>query len=67
MLWTRIKCFEESPEHAKRLVISSPVLSHKKLQSILINPYFKCDEIKLAYKKDDSLKGCIKTSSKKGG
>ena len=31
-------CFEESPEHAKRLVISSPVLSHKKLQSILKIP-----------------------------
>ena len=64
MLWTRIKCFEESPEHAKRLVISSPVLSHKKLQSILKNPYFKCDEIKLAYKKDDCLKDALKLLQK---
>ena len=60
-----LNVFEESPEHAKRLVISSPVLSHKKLQSILINPYFKCDEIKLAYKKDDSLRGALKLLQKK--
>ena len=60
-----LNVFEESPEHAKRLVISSPVLSHKKLQSILINPYFKCDEIKLAYKKDDALKSALKLLQKK--
>jgi glutamate synthase (NADPH/NADH) large chain len=60
-----LNVFEESPEHAKRLVISSPVLSHKKLQSILINSYFKCDEIKLAYKKDDSLRGALKLLQKK--
>ena len=60
-----LNVFEESPEHAKRLVISSPVLSHKKLQSILINPYFKCDEIKLVYKKDDSLRGALKLLQKK--
>ena len=60
-----LNVFEESPEHAKRLVISSPVLSHKKLQSILINPYFKCDEIKLAYKKDDGLKSALKLLQKK--
>ena len=60
-----LNVFEESPEHAKRLVISSPVLSHKKLQSILINPYFKCDEIKLVYKKDDCLKSALKLLQKK--
>ena len=60
-----LNVFEESSEHAKRLVISSPVLSHKKLQSILINPYFKCDEIKLAYKKDDGLKSALKLLQKK--
>ena len=62
---SELNVFEESPEHAKRLVISSPVLSHKKLQSILINPYFKCDEIKLAYKKDESLRGALKLLQKK--
>ena len=60
-----LNVFEESPEHAKRLVIASPVLSHKKLQSILINPYFKCDEIKLVYKKDDGLKSALKLLQKK--
>ena len=62
---SELNVFEESPEHAKRLVISSPVLSHKKLQSILINPYFKCDEIKLAYKKDESLRSALKLLQKK--
>ena len=60
-----LNVFEESAEHAKRLVISSPILSHKKLQSILINPYFKCDEIQLAYKKNDSLRGALKLLQKK--
>ena len=60
-----LNVFEESSEHAKRLVTASPVLSYKKLQSILINPYFKCDEIKLAYKKDDSLSSALKILQKK--
>ena len=60
-----LNVFEESSEHAKRLVTASPVLSYKKLQSILINPYFKCDEIKLAYKKDDNLSSALKILQKK--
>ena len=60
-----LNVFEESSEHAKRLVTASPVLSYKKLQSILINPYFKCDEIKLAYKKDDNLSNALKILQKK--
>ncbi len=60
-----LNIFEETPEHAKRLVTSSPVLSYKKLQSILANPYFKCDEISLEYKKQVDLKSALDVLKKK--
>ena len=55
-----LNIFEETPEHAKRLVTSSPVLSHKKLQSIIENPYFKSDQFKLEFKNSITLKKAIK-------
>ena len=39
-----LNVYEETPEHAIRLVTSTPVLSHKKLQSLLKNKYFSCEE-----------------------
>ena len=60
-----LNIFDETPEHAKRLVTTSPVLSHKKLQSIIANPYFKCEEIKLEYKKQINLKIALETLQKK--
>jgi glutamate synthase (NADPH/NADH) large chain len=54
-----LNIYEESPEHAKRLVTTSPVLSHRKLQSILSNPYFKAQEINLSFEKNISLKKAI--------
>ena len=30
----RTKCFEQSSEHADRIIISSPVLSHSKMQQL---------------------------------
>ena len=54
-----LNIYEESPEHAKRLVTTSPVLSHRKLQSILSNPYFKAHEINLSFEKNISLKKAI--------
>ena len=36
-----LNIYEETPEHAKRLVTTSPVLSYRKLNSITNNPYFK--------------------------
>ena len=54
-----LNIYEESPEHAKRLVTTSPVLSHRKLQSILSNPYFKAQEINLSFEKNISLKEAI--------
>ena len=59
-----LNVYDETPEHAKRLVTSSPVLSYKKLQSILTNQYFKCKEIKLSYKKDDNLENALKALQK---
>ena len=60
-----LNILEETTEHAKRLVTSSPVLSYKKLQSILANPYFKCDEIKLEYKKQVDLESALGVLKKK--
>ncbi|MBR50924.1 MAG: glutamate synthase large subunit [Gammaproteobacteria bacterium] len=60
-----LNIFNETSEHAKRLVTTSPVLSYKKLQSILDNPYFKSDEIKLQYKKDINLKKALNDLKKK--
>ena len=60
-----LNIFEETPEHAKRLVTSSPVLSYKKLQSILCNPYYDCDEIKLEYKRNIDLKTALKNLQRK--
>ena len=59
-----LNVYDETPEHAKRLVTSSPVLSYKKLQSILTNQHFKCKEIKLSYKKDDNLENALKALQK---
>ena len=55
-----LNIYEESKDHAKRLVTTSPVLSHKKLQSIIKNPYFKTKEIPLSYPKNSSVEKAIK-------
>ena len=60
-----LNVFDETPEHAKRLVTTSPVLSHKKLQSIIKNPYFKSDEISLEYSKKTNLQNALKLLNKK--
>ena len=44
-----LNIFEETTEHAKRIVSTSPVLSHKKLNSLLKNPYFKVESFDLVY------------------
>ncbi|MDA9754966.1 glutamate synthase large subunit [Gammaproteobacteria bacterium] len=59
-----LNVYDETPEHAKRLVTSSPVLSYKKLQSIITNQYFKCKEIKLSYNKNDNLENALKALQK---
>ena len=59
-----LNIFDETPEHARRLVTSSPVLSHKKLQSILKNPYFNSDEIVLEYSNKISLRRALESLKK---
>ena len=60
-----LNVYEETPEHAKRLVTSTPVLSHKKLQSILKNKYFSCEEFNLEYSSDKKLLNALKDLQKK--
>ena len=59
-----LNIYEETPEHAKRLVTTSPVLSFRKLNSILHNPYFKSSEINLSFKESSDLKSAIKKLQK---
>jgi len=54
--------FEETPEHAQRVMINSPVLSHSKFQQLLkLNQKeYKNQTIELAYPADGSLEQAIK-------
>ena len=54
-----LNVYEETPEHAKRLITSSPLLSHRKLATILKNKYFKVEEFTLSFDKSISLKKAI--------
>ena len=55
-----LNVFDETPDHAKRLVTTSPVLSFKKLQSIINNKHFSNIEINLEYAKSSSLEKALK-------
>ncbi|MDB4849115.1 glutamate synthase large subunit [Gammaproteobacteria bacterium] len=55
-----LNIYEETPDHAKRLVTTSPVLSYRKLNSILNNPYFKSIEINLSFSENSNLNTAIK-------
>ena len=55
-----LNVYEETAEHAKRLITSSPLLSHRKLATILENKYFKVAEFSLSFDKSISLKKAIK-------
>ena len=51
-----LNVFDETPDHAKRLVTTSPVLSFKKLQAILKNKHFEAIEFNLEYSEKNNLK-----------
>ena len=55
-----LNIYEETPGHAKRLITTSPILSHKKLATIMGNKYFKSKEFTLNFNKSISLKKAIK-------
>ena len=59
-----LNIYEETPEHAKRLVTTSPVLSYRKLNSIINNPYFNSAEINLVFSESSNLKSAIKKLQK---
>ena len=59
-----LNIYEETPEHAKRLVTTSPVLSYRKLNSIINNPYFNSAEIHLVFSESSNLKSAIKKLQK---
>ena len=54
-----LNVFDETPDHAKRLVTASPVLSFKKLQAIINNKHFESVEINLEYSKKKTLKQAL--------
>jgi glutamate synthase (NADPH/NADH) large chain len=61
-----LNIYEESPAHARRLVTTSPVLSYKKLQSLLNNPYFKVKEFDLVFDSDTSLEAALDIFESRG-
>ena len=52
--------FEQSSNHAKRIVTTSPVLSFKKLNRLLTNKIFKVKEFELFYSETKDLKSALK-------
>ena len=60
-----LNIFEETKDHAKRIVSTSPVLSHKKLSSLLKNPYFSSKTFDLEYSSKTNLKDALHVLTKK--
>ncbi len=54
-----LNVFDETPDHAKRLVTTSPVLSFKKLQAVINNKHFDSVEINLEYSEKTNLKNAL--------
>ena len=60
-----LNIFEETKDHAKRIVSTSPVLSHKKLSSLLNNSYFPARTFTLEYSPSSNLKSALDKLTKK--
>jgi glutamate synthase (NADPH/NADH) large chain len=60
-----LNIFEESKDHAKRIVSTSPLLSHKKLSALLKNPYFSSKNFDLQYSPKSTLKDALNELTKK--
>ena len=60
-----LNIFEETQEHAKRIVSTSPVLSHKKLLSLLKNSYFSSKTFDLDYSPKSNLKYALNSLTAK--
>ena len=60
-----LNIFEETEDHAKRIVSTSPVLSHKKLKSLLNNSYFQAESFDLVYSPKIKLKDALDSLTSK--
>ena len=60
-----LNVFDETPDHAKRLVTTSPILSFKKLQSIINNKHFESIDINLDYSSNINLKQALEDLQEK--
>ena len=60
-----LNIFEESKDHARRIVSTSPVLSHKKLSALLKNSYFSSKNFDLQYSPKSNLKDALSALTKK--
>ena len=54
-----LNIFEETPEPANRIVVNSPILSHKKFNLLLKNKKFPCKRFSLEYRESEGLEGAI--------
>jgi glutamate synthase (NADPH/NADH) large chain len=54
-----LNIFEETPEHANRIVVNSPILSHKKFNLLLKNKKFPCKRFSLEYRNSEGLEKAL--------
>ncbi len=54
-----LNIFEETAEHANRIVVNSPILSHKKFNLLIKNKKFKTARFLLEYERNDDLGNAI--------
>ena len=56
---SELNIFEETAEHANRIVVNSPILSHKKFNLLIKNKKFKTARFLLEYERNDDLGNAI--------
>ncbi|MBA4729453.1 MAG: glutamate synthase large subunit [SAR86 cluster bacterium] len=55
-----LNIFQETPEHAERIVVNSPILSHKKFNLLIKNKKFKTSRFSLEYDRSEQLEDAMK-------
>ncbi len=58
-LGPELNIFEETAQHANRIVVNSPILSHKKFNLLLKNKKFPCKRFSLEYAESEGLRTAI--------
>ena len=54
-----LNIFSETAAHANRIVVNSPILSHKKFNLLIKNTKFKVDRLALEYSREFGLKEAL--------